>query len=81
MIKFCNVGALLLGVCYRLARMTVEQTRKHILNIIAPNDSVFTKLGHIFFHKLKQGIEIILRIFQETEQKLDLAVASPRPIP
>ena len=55
--------------------MTVEQTRKHVLNIIAPNDSIFAKLGHIFFHKLKQGIEIILRIFQETEQKLDLAVA------
>ena len=56
MIELGNVGALLLGVCDRLAGMTVEQTRKHVLNIIAPNYAVFTELRHIFFHKLKQGI-------------------------
>ena len=55
--------------------MSVELTCEHIRNVISPFYAVFLELMSVFLNNFQNRCNLILRILEEAEQKLECAVA------
>ena len=56
--------------------MLVQDSGKHVREIISPDNAFLFQFRHVLFDELDNRVNVVFRIFQESEQKLHHTVAA-----